>query len=116
MQLHVRLFPLKNRFLQIRDLLFPFPYLGVGDGQAVHRLGCLKQLDLLYHVGLGAENHHPLQPALSCSTQERKSKEDSAHFTSVQFSQTFSSSSSKCSILSLSPHGMHKNMTDSFST
>lgn len=51
-----------------------FPYLGVGDGQAVHWLGYLKQLDLLYHVGLRAQDHHSLQPALRCSTHKRKRK------------------------------------------
>lgn len=47
----------------------PSPYLGVRDGQAVHRLGRLKQLDLLDDVGLGAQDHHSLQPALSCGTR-----------------------------------------------
>lgn len=52
----------------------PVPaYLGVRDGQAVHRLRRLEQLDLLDHVGLRAENHHPLQPALSCGAQKSRS-------------------------------------------
>lgn len=46
-----------------------FGYLGVGDGQAVHRLRRLEQLDLLDHVRLGAQDHHPLQPALLCNTR-----------------------------------------------
>lgn len=52
----------------------PVPaYLGVRDGQAVHRLRRLEQLDLLDHVGLRTENHHPLQPALSCGAQKSRS-------------------------------------------
>lgn len=57
----------------------PSPYLGVRDGEAVHRLGRLEQLDLLDDVGLGAQDHHPLQPALGCGTQGgRKRRGESA--------------------------------------
>lgn len=65
------------QWLQIgaRHPVLPSPYLGVRDGQAVHRLGCLKQLDLLDDVGFGAQDHHPLQPALGCRTQGGKEEE-----------------------------------------
>lgn len=51
-------------------------YLGVRDGQAVHRLGRLKQLDFLYHVGLGAQDQHPLQPALRCRDTSEEEDRD----------------------------------------
>lgn len=63
-----------------------FPYLGVGDGEAVHRLRCLEQLNLLYDVRLGAQDHHPLQPALRCGRQRGTATEKftSLHSCSVE--------------------------------
>lgn len=48
-----------------------WPHLGVGDGQTVHRLPGLEQLDLLDHVGLCSQDHGPLQPASSWRRKEK---------------------------------------------
>lgn len=54
-------------------------YLRVGDGQTVHRLGCLKQLDLFYDVGLRVQDDHSLKPALRWKTQDQ-TKSQLFHF------------------------------------